>query len=365
MPDQISVSEFVAETHEDYKAPTASSFTTRTAQCRNTVAAIEEVSGAAAPRAGGGRRGAARAAGPRARALPPRPQPGKSFFPRRADAAGRALPTREPFVPFPLLGGDGRATTGLWPTPAPPECPQFLPGPLRRPLGPESPGARRSRTLAPAAFPGADHPTPGGVALPGGGLLDFGHLLCCHGTSSVVTSSWPATSQSLLQPLEGSTSLTCLLLRMTFQRGLYFLFVSLISSHSFRPGSTTPAPAAPVTVSVPLPVVTSDLDLTPSLQHSASPSGLCWWLRFLLDSHCLVVPMAAQVQAPCPHLTKDKLGLHFWKRTGAGSVSPDCGEQLIRAIAACLQGLSTRPRQKLPTRPRPTQASGWRRPGLL
>lgn len=45
MPDQISVSEFVAETHEDYKAPTASSFTTRTAQCRNTVAAIEEVRG--------------------------------------------------------------------------------------------------------------------------------------------------------------------------------------------------------------------------------------------------------------------------------------------------------------------------------
>ncbi|XP_036904581.1 arf-GAP with SH3 domain, ANK repeat and PH domain-containing protein 2 isoform X3 [Sturnira hondurensis] len=42
MPDQISVSEFVAETHEDYKAPTASSFTTRTTQCRNTVAAIEE-----------------------------------------------------------------------------------------------------------------------------------------------------------------------------------------------------------------------------------------------------------------------------------------------------------------------------------
>ncbi|XP_036013641.1 arf-GAP with SH3 domain, ANK repeat and PH domain-containing protein 2 isoform X1 [Mus musculus] len=42
MPDQISVSEFVAETLEDYKAPTASSFTTRTAQCRNTAAAIEE-----------------------------------------------------------------------------------------------------------------------------------------------------------------------------------------------------------------------------------------------------------------------------------------------------------------------------------
>ncbi|XP_028906869.1 arf-GAP with SH3 domain, ANK repeat and PH domain-containing protein 2 isoform X4 [Ornithorhynchus anatinus] len=42
MPDQISVSEFVAETHEDYKSPTASSFSSRTAQCRNTVAAIEE-----------------------------------------------------------------------------------------------------------------------------------------------------------------------------------------------------------------------------------------------------------------------------------------------------------------------------------
>ena len=48
MPDQISVSEFVAETLEDYKAPTASSFTTRTAQCRDTVAAIEEVSGSVA-----------------------------------------------------------------------------------------------------------------------------------------------------------------------------------------------------------------------------------------------------------------------------------------------------------------------------
>ncbi|XP_027546122.1 arf-GAP with SH3 domain, ANK repeat and PH domain-containing protein 2 isoform X3 [Neopelma chrysocephalum] len=42
MPDQISVSEFVSETNEDYKSPTASNFTTRMAQCRNTVAAIEE-----------------------------------------------------------------------------------------------------------------------------------------------------------------------------------------------------------------------------------------------------------------------------------------------------------------------------------
>ena len=36
------------DTLEDYKAPTASSFTTRTAQCQNSVAAVEEVSGSAA-----------------------------------------------------------------------------------------------------------------------------------------------------------------------------------------------------------------------------------------------------------------------------------------------------------------------------
>nr|XP_033792855.1 arf-GAP with SH3 domain, ANK repeat and PH domain-containing protein 2 isoform X8 [Geotrypetes seraphini] len=42
MPDLITVSEFVSETNEDYKAPTASSFTSRMGQCRNTVAAIEE-----------------------------------------------------------------------------------------------------------------------------------------------------------------------------------------------------------------------------------------------------------------------------------------------------------------------------------
>jgi hypothetical protein len=48
MPDSISVSEFVAETLEDYKAPTASTFTTRSAQCQDTVAAIEEVSGSVA-----------------------------------------------------------------------------------------------------------------------------------------------------------------------------------------------------------------------------------------------------------------------------------------------------------------------------
>ncbi|XP_053314801.1 arf-GAP with SH3 domain, ANK repeat and PH domain-containing protein 2 isoform X2 [Spea bombifrons] len=42
MPDLISVSEFVAETNEDYKSPTASNFTTKLTQCRNTVTAIEE-----------------------------------------------------------------------------------------------------------------------------------------------------------------------------------------------------------------------------------------------------------------------------------------------------------------------------------
>ncbi|MBN3310299.1 arf-GAP with SH3 domain, ANK repeat and PH domain-containing protein 2a [Amia ocellicauda] len=42
MPDQITVSEFVAETNEDYKAPTASNFTTRMSHCKNTVAALEE-----------------------------------------------------------------------------------------------------------------------------------------------------------------------------------------------------------------------------------------------------------------------------------------------------------------------------------
>ncbi|XP_075874007.1 arf-GAP with SH3 domain, ANK repeat and PH domain-containing protein 2a isoform X1 [Nelusetta ayraudi] len=42
MPDQITVSEFVTETNEDYKSPTASNFTTRMSHCRNTVAALEE-----------------------------------------------------------------------------------------------------------------------------------------------------------------------------------------------------------------------------------------------------------------------------------------------------------------------------------
>ncbi|CAK6445459.1 unnamed protein product [Pipistrellus nathusii] len=42
MPDQISVSEFIAETTEDYNSPTTSSFTARLHDCRNTVALLEE-----------------------------------------------------------------------------------------------------------------------------------------------------------------------------------------------------------------------------------------------------------------------------------------------------------------------------------
>ncbi|XP_051543614.1 arf-GAP with SH3 domain, ANK repeat and PH domain-containing protein 1-like isoform X5 [Myxocyprinus asiaticus] len=42
MPDQISVSEFLLETTEDYNSPTTSSFTTRLQSCRNTVSVLEE-----------------------------------------------------------------------------------------------------------------------------------------------------------------------------------------------------------------------------------------------------------------------------------------------------------------------------------
>ncbi|XP_029447892.1 arf-GAP with SH3 domain, ANK repeat and PH domain-containing protein 1 isoform X3 [Rhinatrema bivittatum] len=42
MPDQISVSEFIAETTEDYNSPTTSSFTTRLQSCRNSVTVLEE-----------------------------------------------------------------------------------------------------------------------------------------------------------------------------------------------------------------------------------------------------------------------------------------------------------------------------------
>lgn len=42
LPELITVTEFVAETNEDYKAPTTSNFTTRMSHCRNAVAALEE-----------------------------------------------------------------------------------------------------------------------------------------------------------------------------------------------------------------------------------------------------------------------------------------------------------------------------------
>ncbi|XP_063063122.1 arf-GAP with SH3 domain, ANK repeat and PH domain-containing protein 1 isoform X2 [Engraulis encrasicolus] len=42
MPDQISVSEFLSETTEDYNSPTTSSFTTRLQSCRHTVSVLEE-----------------------------------------------------------------------------------------------------------------------------------------------------------------------------------------------------------------------------------------------------------------------------------------------------------------------------------
>lgn len=44
MPDQLTVTEFMDITHEDYKAPTTSIFSTRMGHCRNTVAGLEEVS---------------------------------------------------------------------------------------------------------------------------------------------------------------------------------------------------------------------------------------------------------------------------------------------------------------------------------
>lgn len=43
MPDQLTVSEFMDITTEDYKAPTTSIFTTRMGHCRNTVTGLEEV----------------------------------------------------------------------------------------------------------------------------------------------------------------------------------------------------------------------------------------------------------------------------------------------------------------------------------
>lgn len=43
MPGLISVSEFVEESREDVDSPTTSTFVSRMSQCRQTVAALEEV----------------------------------------------------------------------------------------------------------------------------------------------------------------------------------------------------------------------------------------------------------------------------------------------------------------------------------
>lgn len=42
MPEQITVSEFLSETWDDYKSPTTSAFTKRMSHCRNTVSTLEE-----------------------------------------------------------------------------------------------------------------------------------------------------------------------------------------------------------------------------------------------------------------------------------------------------------------------------------
>lgn len=43
MPGLISVSEFVEESREDVNSPTTSTFVSRMSQCRQTVAALEEI----------------------------------------------------------------------------------------------------------------------------------------------------------------------------------------------------------------------------------------------------------------------------------------------------------------------------------
>ncbi len=43
MPGLISVNEFVEESREDVSSPTTSTFVSRMSQCRQTVAALEEV----------------------------------------------------------------------------------------------------------------------------------------------------------------------------------------------------------------------------------------------------------------------------------------------------------------------------------
>lgn len=110
MPDQISVSEFIAETTEDYNSPTTSSFTTRLHNCRNTVTLLEEVGRAGTPAvrarrcrraAGGSPLGAGRKGtrGPGA-PHPLRQPPGES-----GTSGGRPLP--HPFASSGVLRVEG------------------------------------------------------------------------------------------------------------------------------------------------------------------------------------------------------------------------------------------------------------------
>lgn len=167
MPDQISVSEFVSETNEDYKSPTASNFTTRMAQCRNTVAAIEEVS----PGRGGGERAA---------------QPPPAWLPAAA-AENKALPALAPAAPFPARprGAPSAAAERKWGSPGwrggrkgggGKGCCAAAPGPRVR-APPVSPlrarpsahgGAGAPATTSPASLsPGAGEPEPSFLSHPG------------------------------------------------------------------------------------------------------------------------------------------------------------------------------------------------------
>lgn len=182
MPDQISVSEFVAETHEDYKAPTASSFTTRTAQCRNTVAAIEEVSGSL-----GGAGRAARAAGialrpgtrsrllllPDAHCPPPAPTPGKSFCSPRA-GSGRASSARHRSPLFPERWLWGEAVGPPWAFWGEPSCLLSFPSQGFRSFAPHLGKVNFGRRVRCGCEPG----TPARAAAPGGGspLADLSNL---------------------------------------------------------------------------------------------------------------------------------------------------------------------------------------------
>lgn len=75
MPEQLSVSEFVAVTSEDLSSPLVSGFATKMQKCRGAVGALEEVSGAG----GGGGVGDARRGGCSLPERSPRARQGRKF----------------------------------------------------------------------------------------------------------------------------------------------------------------------------------------------------------------------------------------------------------------------------------------------